>query len=224
MALIVVGLVLLLFVLGPTLWVKMVMSRHAKDRPDLPGTGGELAQHLIDHYGLEGVQVVVTTEGDHYDPKTRMVRLQTDNHDGRSVTAAAVAAHEVSHAIQHHQKYAPLMNRHRVVVTSIVIDRIGSGILAVMSLIGGAALSPRFILVGVVAVVLMGLVRVAAQLITLPVELDASFNRALPILQQGGYLNAKDMAGARQVLKAAAYTYVASALLQILNFVRLLRR
>ncbi|PCH80219.1 MAG: peptidase [Hyphomicrobiales bacterium] len=223
------GFVLLLLLIaglgfGPTLWVKRVMARHAKDRPDLPGTGGELARHLLDEYGLKKIKVVATDGGDCYDPESRTVRLSQKNYEGKSVTAVAVAAHEVSHAIQHHDDYKPFMRRQSVVRTGIVIDRVGSALLFGLSIMGSAAFSPRIMIVGIAATIIMGIARVFSQVSTLPVEIDASFERALPILIHGKYLNDDDLKDARSVLKAAAYTYVAAAIAQVLNLARFLRR
>ncbi len=210
-------------VFGPTLWVRSVMASHSKDRPDFPGTGGELARHLLDQNGLIEVPVEITPHGDHYDPVKKVVRLSKDNHEGRSVTAVAVAAHEVSHAIQDSQDYGPLKLRETTVRTAAITDRIGSAAMLGLSALGGAVVAPRLLLIGLVAVVIMGLVRVIAHLITLPVELDASFKRALPMLEKGQYLHSHDLRDARSVLKAAAFTYVASSLMGILNFFRLIR-
>src|SRR5690349_11488663 len=97
-----VALVLLFaLVFGPSWWIRHVLKTHGVDRSDLPGTGGEFARHLLDEAKLEDVKVEVTNEGDHYDLNARAVRLLPDHHDGRSVAAVAIAAHEVSHAIQH---------------------------------------------------------------------------------------------------------------------------
>src|SRR5262249_55662075 len=95
------GLAFLALLFGPQLWVRRVMAQHGADGPALPGTGAELARHLLDEADLRGVAVELTGDGDHYDPETRAVRLTPDHHDGRSIAAVAVAAHEVSHAVQH---------------------------------------------------------------------------------------------------------------------------
>ena len=211
-------------IFGPAAWVQFVMRKHAGERSDLPGTGADLARHLLDRFGLEDVKVASFQGGDHYDPTTRTVNLSPRNHDGRSVTAAAVAAHEVSHAFQHREEYPPFQRRQGIVKAGIVIDRIGSALLFGLSIMGSAATSPRVMLIGAAAVLFMGLARVLAHLSTLPVELDASFNRALPILARDGYLAKDDLFAARRVLKAAAYTYVAGALMQLLNLFRLFRR
>ena len=195
------ALVLLMgLALGPTLWVRHVMRNHAADRPDYPGTGGEFARHLLDHHGLS-----------------------QELYEGRSVTAVAVAAHEVGHALQDRDAYRPLKWCHRLVSAAALTDRVGTIVIFGLSALGGAALSPRFFLFGVAAVVLIGLVRVAAHLVMLPVEFDASFRRAMPIIDQGRYLPAEDMPAAHAVLKAAAYTYVAASLFQVLNLFRILR-
>ena len=96
--------IVLCAVFFPTLWVRWVMQRYAREIPDLPGTGGELAKHLIQRFELDGVKAEVSDIGDHYDPQERMVRLSEANWSGRSLTAVAVAAHEVGHAIQHQKR------------------------------------------------------------------------------------------------------------------------
>ncbi|MEL6744358.1 MAG: zinc metallopeptidase, partial [Pseudomonadota bacterium] len=112
---ILVSLLVLGLILWPQYWVRREMQRHGGERTDFPGTGGELAQHLVDHYGLTGVGVEMTDKGDHYDPETRMVRLSADNFNKPSLTAVAVAAHEVGHAMQHFNAERGLMMRQRLV-------------------------------------------------------------------------------------------------------------
>ena len=92
--------ILLLMVFGPSLWIKFVMRRYSEDKPEMPGTGGELAEHLIDRFTLKGVKVEVTELGDHYDPIEKKVRLLREHYEAKSLTAIAIAAHEVGHAIQ----------------------------------------------------------------------------------------------------------------------------
>ncbi len=221
---ILIGIVaILLLIFGPMAWVHVVMARHRADRDDFPGTGGELARHLLDLHELREVPVEYTDAGDHYDPETKTVRLTQQNFDGRSITAVAVAAHEVGHAIQDRDGYGPLKWRETTVRTAAFTDQLGSLGMVALSVLGSAVATPRLLLFGAAAVVLMGLVRVLAHLVTLPVEFDASFKRALPILEQGGYLGKPDMPAARSVLKAAAFTYVAASLMQILNLFRILR-
>jgi len=215
------GLLLLALIFGPSLWIRSVMARHAQPRPDFPGTGGELARHLLDEAGLQSIPVEAAAS-DHYDPKAKAVRLSAGNYDGRSLTAVAVAAHEVGHALQDRDGYAPLGARTRVVGVAVRADQIAMLATMGLSLLGSAAISPRVLLIGAIAIVVSGLIRVAADLVTLPVEFDASFNRALPILSSG-YIPAEDQTAARQILRAAAFTYVAGALVSMLNLMRFAR-
>jgi len=123
------GLLLLALVFGPQLWVRRVLRQHGADRPDLPGTGAELARHLLDEADLQSVTVEKTDLGDHYDPEAHAVRLLPQHHDGRSVAAVAVAAHEVSHAVQHARGEPAFKRRYHLVRNLAWIDRAASVIL-----------------------------------------------------------------------------------------------
>src|ERR1044071_8000937 len=92
------ALLLLALIFGPQLWIRRVMAQHGAERPDLPGTGGELARHLLDEADLSAVTVELTGDGDHYDPEARAVRLTPQHHDGRSVAAGGVGAPEGARA------------------------------------------------------------------------------------------------------------------------------
>ena len=223
----VVGIVVILVIIAlvslPQLWVRRELKAHGVHRPDLPGTGGELAKHLIEHYGLDGIAVETTNRGDHFDPNAKAVRLTPNVHDGRSLTAVAVAAHEVGHAIQHQRNERGLRWRNSLVRVAQVSEKfaavffIGAPILAAFLRTPGA-------LFGMVAIGVAFLgIRVLVHLITLPVEFDASFGKALPILKSGGYLDAADLPAARSVLRAAAFTYVASTLMGLIDLARWLR-
>ena len=212
---------LVALVFGPSLWARRVMRKHAKPRPDLPGTGGDLARHLLDRAGLDHVKVEATECGDHYDPKAKAVRLTPANLDGRSITAVAVAAHEVGHALQDKDGYKPLRLRTRLVPLAFWGERAAGVVLGLSPL--AFALSPRLGLIqALAAFVVMG-GRIVVHAITLPVERDASFGRALPILEEGGYLDSADLPAAKAVLRAAAYTYVAAALRALLDLTRWIR-
>ncbi len=218
------GLLLVLaIVLGPSLWVRATLALYAAHRSDIPGTGAELARHLLDRFGLETVAVEVVPEGDHYDPGARAVRLSPIAYEGCSVVAVAVAAHEVGHAIQHRDGYGPLRTRTRLIKTTVWVQRLGAGFAFASPLIGVLAQSPgvmlAFIAVGVIS---MG-VTVLVNLVTLPVEFDASFRRALPILAQGGYLPAADITAARRILTACTLTYLSASLMSLLQFWRWVR-
>nr|WP_281414693.1 zinc metallopeptidase [Plastoroseomonas arctica] len=213
---------LLLLVFGPMLYVRWTMARHGAERADFPGTGGELARHLLDEAGLNQVPVELTDKGDHYDPVDRVVRLGEAHFNGRSVTAVAVAAHEVGHAVQHRDGMPAFGWRIRLVRVLIPVQRV----VDVLFLVGGlgaiALRAPVIVLAEGALLVGMMALSVAVHLVTLPVELDASWRRALPALATG-YISEKDMPAARSVLRAAALTYVASALMSLLNVARLAR-
>lgn len=216
-------LAVLALIFGPQYWVRAQMRRHGVERTDFPGTGGELARHLLDEAGLQSVGVEATDQGDHYDPIDRVVRLTPDNHDGRSVTAVAVAAHEVGHAIQHRDSDRLLLARIRMADGARKLEIAAAVLFSTAPLVFlFIKATPLLILQVVVAVALLGS-RLVMHLVTLPVEFDASFGKALPILDKGGYLQPNDIPAARSVLRAAALTYVASALVTLLDLTRLAR-
>lgn len=217
----VIALVAIVF--GPQWWIKRVLARHGTERADLPGTGGELARHLLDEAGLKQVAVEKTDLGDHYDPVARAVRLLPQHHDGRSVAAVAVAAHEVSHAVQHARGERSFVLRLALVTKLAWIDKVASGLLLLSPLVLIVVRSPAVVILQIVAGVALLVIRVFVHITTLPVEFDASFGKALPLLHRGAYLSAADMPAARHVLRAAAWTYVAGALATLLDIARWFR-
>lgn len=219
LALLALAFIALLF--GPQIWVRRTMARHADERPDFAGTGGELAQHLLEEAGLAHVRVEETDEGDHYDPEAKAVRLSQANYHGRSVTAAAVAAHEVGHAIQDAQGYRPLAIRQKLAKASVHVERIGAIVMIASPLMFAVTRAPVAMAAQIAGAILILAFTIAVHLVTLPTEFDASYRRALPTLQN--YLKAEDMPGARRVLRAAAVTYVAAALASLLDVMRWLR-
>lgn len=217
--------VLLVFaaVFGPQWWVRHMLAKHAADRPDLPGTGAELARHLLDEAGLQQVTVEQTDLGDHYDPDALAVRLTPPHHDGRSISAVAVAAHEVSHAVQHARGEPAFKRRYHLVKNLTWIDRVASVILLLAPVVFAFVRAPSLLILQLVAGLALLAIRIAVHVTTLPVEFDASFGKALPVLARGRYLGAGDLPAARDVLKAAAYTYVAAALATLLDIARWFR-
>lgn len=220
----IIGLVLLLaLIFGPQYWVKYVIKKHSVERSDFPGTGGELAQHLLEELKISNVKVEETKLGDHYDPRDHMVRLLSTNHEGRSVTAVAIAAHEVGHAIQHHEGNTLLTLRQKLVIFASVTDKFAAVFFFLAPILGIVVKSPAAFLGVIVIGIGFIAIRLLVHLVTLPVEWDASFAKALPILEQGGYLHPSDMPAAREVLKAAALTYVSVALASLLDLARWIR-
>ncbi len=225
----VVIIVLIVFILiffVPQWWVKHVMQRYSKTISALPGTGGELALHLVERYQLP-VTVETTEAGDHYDPESKTVRLSAENYNGKSLTAIAISAHEVGHAVQDHRNDEMLRLRGHMVRTAQRFEKLGAGMMFLIPILTLLTRSPTAgLLVG-----LIGLMSIASSvlvhLISLPVEFDASFNKALPILEEGNYITKRDLVPVRQVLLAAALTYVAAALAGLLNigrWIAILRR
>jgi uncharacterized protein len=224
--LILLGIALLVFcIFAPQWWVRRTMAKHQAERADFPGTGADLARHLLDEAGLENVKVEATAPNqDHYDPTDRTVRLSPAHHDGRSISAVAVAAHEVSHAVQHARSEQLFTWRGRLVGLMIFVDRAAMVLTILVPILGAISRHPAIIIANIAVVVALLALRVVVHLVTLPVEIDASFGKALPVLERGGYLTQDDLPAARQVLKAAAYTYVAAALVSLLDLTRLIRR
>lgn len=213
-------LLLVVIVVGPGLWVKAVLKRYSRPADRYPGTGGELARHMLDHLNLQDVGAEITEHGDHYDPDTRVVRLTEDKFNGRSLTAITVAAHEVGHAHQHASGYRPLLWRTRLVKWAAPGEKIGAAVLVMAPLVTLVTRAPVVgLLMFMGGFLVLGLGSVI-HFVTLPVELDASFARALPMLQKGGYLKSGDEPHARKLLAAAALTYVGASLLSLLNVAR----
>lgn len=215
-------LILLAIVFGPRWWVLHVFKRHGTERTDLPGTGAELARHLLDEAGLRAVKVELTGDGDHYDPEAPAVRLLPQHHDGRSIAAAAVAAHEVSHAVQHARGERAFARRYQLVKNLAWVDRLASVVLLLAPIVFILVKAPILLMLQMLVGFALLAIRVLVHVVTLPVEFDASFAKALPVLERG-YLGAGDLPAARSVLRAAAWTYVASALATLLDIVRWLR-
>ena len=221
-------LILLALIFGPSLWVKFVMKRYSKEKPEMPGTGGELATHLIERFTLKDVKVEVTELGDHYDPVEKKVRLLREHYESKSLTAVAIAAHEVGHAIQDQQGDKRLATRTKMIPVADKVARWSAAIISLSPVIGIITRHPMpFSLV-----LLLGLsgfiARMMVHAVTLPIEFDASFAKALPVLREGSYVAKSDEVAVNRILRAAALTYVSAALADILNLGRwiaiLLRR
>jgi hypothetical protein len=216
-------LILLFFIIiifGPQLWARQILTQYSQPREDFPGTGGELARHLLDRLNLSAVQVQLTELGDHYDPIQKVVRLSRENWEGKSLTAVVTAAHEVGHAIQDHIGYQPLQQRTQLVEIAQSAEKLGAGLMVMIPVVALIiripAASVLMFLGGLASLGTAALVHV----ITLPVEWDASFRRALPLLMKGQYIAVKDQRAARLILTACALTYVAASLASLLNLWR----
>ena len=178
-------------------------------------TGENVARMILDAAGLYDVPVLETRGEltDHYDPTSRVIRLSSDIYHGSSIAAAGIAAHEVGHAIQHKEAYKPLVLRTSI-ATAVNFSSQAS---IVIFMIGLLFSIPMLINIGIIFFT----VAVIYQLITLPVEFNAS-KRALTILENRNILYGNEINGAKSVLSAAAMTYVAAALMSISQLIRLI--
>jgi len=212
---------LLIVIFMPQIWTRYIFKRYSTELEQLPGTGGELAEHLIHKFELGDVTVEeIETDDDHYDPEARAIRLSPKVYNTKSLTAVVIASHEVGHAIQHHSAYRPLYLRWRMAKIVAISEKIAAMMLVAFPF---AAVLTKIPLVGGLLLfcgIIILFLPVLFHLVTLPVELDASFNRALPILEHGNYLPESAMPIARKILMAAALTYVSASLASVLNFYR----
>ena len=213
-------LILLVVLFLPSLWVKRVMRRYSQPEARYAVTGAAAARRLLDLHGLQTVQVEVTKLGDHYDPHDRVVRLSPSNHDSRSLTAVTIAAHEVGHAVQQATGYGPLRLRTQLVRLLGPLEKAGAALLMAAPLILAATRAPSaggLMLVG--GLLTLGSA-ILVHLVTLPMEFDASFRRALPMLADNDVLIPGDEQHARRLLTAAAMTYVSASLMSLFNIAR----
>lgn len=205
----------MLICLGASAMVNSAMSKYSRVRNARGMTGAEAARQILNSEGLYNVQIecLNSNRGDHYDPRTNTVRLSSENYNSPSVTAVGVAAHECGHAIQHAKGYAPLSVRTALVPVANIGSTLGLPIILL-----GVFLSWNQVLIeiGIWAFALA----VLFQLVTLPVEFNASA-RAVAKIDQYGLLGHEEIKGCRKVLTAAAMTYVAAAASAILQLLRL---
>ncbi|WP_276352724.1 zinc metallopeptidase [Cohnella caldifontis] len=176
-------------------------------------TGYEAARRMLDNNGLHDIPIepVPGKLTDHYDPIARVVRLSEPVYYENSIAAVSVACHECGHAIQHQQHYPALVMRHRM----FPVVRIASGAAPILFILGFLFHFTNLIGLGIIFFA----AAVAFQLVTLPVEFNAS-NRARAIMVSQGFIRNDEERGAAKVLNAAALTYVAAALISLLELVK----
>lgn len=186
-----------------------VLSRHGL-------TGAQVAERVLHHHGIYNVRIerVAGNLSDHYDPKANVIRLSDSTYNSTSIAAAGVAAHEAGHAVQYARSYAPIKLRASIVH----ICAFGSPmafIFVFISFFVNPELATTLIYI---AIALYSLATIF-QLVTLPVEFDAS-KRAMVSLENTGLYNEEELAGSKKVLRAAALTYVAALITSILSLLR----
>lgn len=193
------------------------MKQNSHDIPEIQGTGGELAQHLIERFELHGIGVEETEENnDHFDPTDKMVRLSPSNFHGKSLKAVAVATHEVGHAIQFSRKEEIFKLRAKYIPQAIKMQQLGTYVLWASPVVAIVFRTPLAMALPILTSIIMRIISAMTYLVVLPEEWDASFGKALPILREG-YIPEEYMPQAESVLKAAAFTYFAAALSSMLN-------
>lgn len=201
----------------PQMWIRRVMKQNSHDIPEIEGTGGELAQHLIERFELHGIGVEETEENqDHFDPVAKMVRLSPSNYRGKSLKAVAVATHEIGHAIQFSRKEEIFKLREKYIPQAIKMRQYGIYVLWASPVLAIVLRTPLAMALPVLISVALQIISALTYLVVLPEEWDASFGKALPILREG-YIPEEYMPQAESVLRAAAFTYFAGALSSMLN-------
>lgn len=212
------GYILLLFAIVISMFaqsrVKSTFNKYSKMISTSGYSGFEVARKILDKNGLYNVPVELIQGklSDHYDPNEKVLRLSKEVYSGNSVASLGVAAHEVGHAIQDHTNYAPLIIRNAIAPTVTFGSKYVWGIIFLGLMIRASGL--------ITAGILIYIAIVAFQLITLPVEFDAS-KRAIESLQNG-ILSPAEISPAKSVLNAAALTYVAATLVSIAELLRLI--
>ena len=204
----------IVFVVGclvvPSWWVGRVMRRYHVESQHLAGDGMSLAQHFNQRFALEAVVTDLPLPS-HYDPRSRTINIQNSYAHSRSLTSIAIATHEVGHAIQHRRGEKMFTLRHGIGVVLATFGKYMWVVWLALPLL--TYTNAKLGLLALTSVVVFNLLNVVFHVITLPVEWDASFTKALPILQQGDYVRQEDLPAIRSILRAAVFTYIAGALL-----------
>jgi len=198
----------------PSLWVNYILKKYNKILPDMPFTGRELGNKILEEQKLNNVSINPIKQLDHYNPIDKKIHISDDKLNKKSITSIAVVAHEIGHAIQDKENYKPLKLRQSLIERTMIFQRIGSFLL-IIGLPSIFAFTKSPFITFIAALVIMGCLttNVLIHLITLPVEFDASFKRALPILTK--YVPKENMYQCKSVLRAAALTYLAQSIVSI---------
>lgn len=204
----------ILFTMYAQFKVSSTTNRYFKVRSKFGYTGEQTARKILDANGLYNVRIEMVRGrlSDHYDPRSNVVRLSEDVYYGTSITSVSVAAHECGHAIQHAKGYAPLQIRSSLVPVVSFASNISWFLILI-----GFVMSGPFLKIGI----LLFSASVLFQIVTLPVEFNAS-RRALVQIGNEGILEGKEIKEGKDVLTAAALTYVAAALVSVLQLLRLI--
>jgi hypothetical protein len=208
-------LIALIITLSAQAFINISYSKYSKIRNEKDLTGREVARYILDKHGLNDIDVVETNGylSDHYDPRNRVIRLSRSNFNGSSIASVAVACHECGHAVQDKEKY--MFFRIRSLLVPVVNFSSYAGYFAI--LLGCLFGSLDLIWIGIFAEIVILLF----QLVTLPVEVNASI-RGLKELENSQFLTNDELKGGKEVLSAAASTYVASVASTVIEILRLI--
>ena len=208
-------LILLFFAFAPMLWLRYIFHKHDRVMENMPFDGREFGELILNEAGIRDVEIIKTPIFDHYNVREKKVSVLQRRLTRRSLTSLTIVCHEIGHAMQHHERYKPLEYRTRVIELAGLCGKILGGISLVAM--------PFFISTGGVAFLKLGATVLAAiigiglviHVMTIGVELDASFNRAMPIIRKK--IPADYHSACRSILLAAALTYVAGVAANLLS-------
>ena len=200
--------IIFLFILfvAPIIWYNYVFKKNDKTLINMPFNGFEFGRELLQEHNLDDVKIESTKLGDHYDLINKKVMVLEDRLEKKSLTSITIICHEIAHAIQHKENYKPLKRRNIIIKSTAWITQLGSGILLIGFPIIFATGSYGFIKICLAVAGLSLLISALIHIITLDVEIDASFNKAYPIIKQK--VPVEYHQSCRSILLAAALTYV----------------
>ena len=211
----ILGIILfLILTLLPQYWVKKVFAKNRQNLDNIQGTGAEFTKHLLQKLSILKVKVIEQKASDYYDPVKKVIALSPQNYHGKSLCAVVIAAHEVGHAMQDYS--GSILLRARFFLLKIFQSlRVISTIMLMITpfLFAFRPISGLFALLFYLGA---SLINIIIHFCTLPLEWDASFLKALPMLKAGKYISKKQIPLAQEILKAAALTYLATALNNII--------
>ena len=199
-------IVLLSISILPVIWINYVFKKNDEILPNMPFNGIEFGNQLIKELELKDVCLEKTLIGDHYDLDQRKVKVGEDRLRKKSLTSISIICHEIGHAIQHAENYTPLITRTKLVKNTLWINKIAFAVIYIgLPIIFATGYLP-LIKVCILLILLSLFIGVVIHLVTLEVELDASFNKAMPIIKKK--IPAVYHDSCRSILRAAAFTYV----------------
>ena len=199
-------IILLSISILPVIWINYVFKKNDEILPNMPFNGIEFGNQLIKELELKDVCLEKTLIGDHYDLDQRKVKVGEDRLRKKSLTSISIICHEIGHAIQHAENYTPLITRTKLVKNTLWINKIAFAVIYIgLPIIFATGYLP-LIKVCILLILLSLFIGVVIHLVTLEVELDASFNKAMPIIKKK--IPAVYHDSCRSILRAAAFTYV----------------